>query len=247
MPGGKLQQEVIKANAARVEATPELRAIHEKNMRQAVVLKDEEKADGHLPVEFKNPSIDEFLDKGCIYDAQALYFRHTPIAEIHRITGVPISAIRRFVYADPGGWKIQRELLHSEVKEEIKHTALKALREVTQINLSLIGRALKNFQKDIDSTGLEPTMDQAYMLTDIFSKLHKAKIAEESDDVKELLGTMTPEEALDALTSDPYMKKAIAARVQEQTVPLPDDSFYEVEEKDAESNSDSGSIANPNR
>lgn len=237
----KAEQELLD----KINADPSLRAVHEKNERIAYELKHESEIEKRLPAEFVNQELQEVLTDSSIFDAQALYLRYTSIADISRITGIPIPTIRYYVYKDNDGWKKQRELLHREVKEEVRHNSLKAIREVTQVNLNLISRALKNFQKELDDNQLEPTMDQAYMLSDIFSKLHKAKIAEESDEVKETLGSITPEEVLDALTSDPYLRKAIAAR--ESAVELPSDEFYEVvDEGDRNNDKDTSSLAHPN-
>lgn len=195
--------------------------------------------------EERKAEVAKLLDDSSFSDAYALFLRYTPIAEISRITGITIDVLRYHAFRKEGRWDKDRKQINREIKDEIKNSAVKVLRETTQLSLSLIQRSLAARAKEAND-GMEVGIVEADIIASIFSKIHKAKIIEEAEDEAAKIQSLTPQQILTAITEDPYLKKAIDA--QKSVVTIDDSEYFEVEEENvARPSKDSRSLADPNR
>ena len=146
-----------------------------------------------------------------VYEAQALYMRYAPIAKIAIVTGIDVGTLQGYIYG-PGNWKDQRAALHKEINEELKHNALKQLKRIGATTLDLVESSVVQFQKACQEIGIAPSLEQAFMLTQMYGLIHKAKVTEEgSDDGKSSLA-LAPDDVVRALSNDPYLSHVFDAQ-----------------------------------
>jgi ribosomal protein S19E (S16A) len=161
-----------------------------------------------------------------VYEAQALYMRYAPIAKISLITGIDINTLQSFVYGE-ANWKGQREALHKEINEELKHNALKQLKRIGASTLDLVEDSVSSFRSVCKESGLVPTLEQAFMLTQMYGLIHKAKMSEEGTDDGKASLALAPDEVIKALAADPYLSAVFDGQKQLT-------ASEKIEDKDAE-------------
>lgn len=164
----------------------------------------------------------EELHQGAILDAQALYLRFVPVVEISSETGIPISILRDLVYKK-GGWRAQRDLMHTEVREQAKEQARKKLQKGYRVAIRLLTNGLlayeKRLQRAAEDRGEEEIsvpLEDLNEIGKLLTRLDKAQLnAEDPLDAKRK--SFTPRDLVKAIGADPYLKKSFQSASQDQS------------------------------
>lgn len=178
------------------------------------------------------------LSGASVEDAFAMYMRYVPVAAIIEATGLPKAVIEEHAKR----WRKERTEAHKDIIEGIKKKALAQLVDATGLSLAQIIRGLQGFDETLVREARPPRLDEIAVISQIFNKMHRAKITEEISDPDLQKQALTPQEMMKALGNDPYLLKAIEAHRNGEEV-------YEAEEEEeiGRTNEDSDSLAHPIR
>ena len=168
------------------------------------------------------------------WDAHGLYMSHVSIPRIIALTGMERGELQSLIYG-PEGWKKERDALTREIKEEVKHQTVRVLTEAVGTGITLIRNGLMAFEQKCKEMERAPSLEECDTIAKVFAKLHKAKIIEEDGlDPSKRQKSLSPQELLNALATDAYLKAAII-----DTQAIAQAEFEEVEEESVDDNSDS--------
>lgn len=197
------------------DLTPGQRLIHNKNERKMQELKFEQAVSRQVPRQLLKQAepADQIITISALEEAKELYFRFAPMLKIATATGINIETIRGFVYA-PEGWKKQRDALQKELKEEVRIEVTKRLSKLEGLSMDVLEKGLTNFLKIADEMPLDPNSIEK--IASAMMKINKVKVNEIGDGKEGTKVAMTPQEMLEAIAADPYLRKSIS--VQEVVV-----------------------------
>lgn len=184
--------------------------IHRKNEAKMQELIFEQAAKKQIPsrlLEQSSPA-DQIIAKGALDEARELYFRFAPMAKIASITGIHIETIRGFVYASDG-WKKERDALQKELKEEVRVEVTKRLAKIEAKAMGLLEKGMENLETLIDK-GLPMGPKDLDSIASALMKVNKVKVEEIGDGREGSKVAMNPQEMLQAIASDPYLRKSIS-------------------------------------
>lgn len=192
--------------------TPEQLLTHRKNEAKMQELLLEQAVKDQVPQRLLEPptQADQIIAKGALDEAKELYFRFAPMAKIASVTGIHIETIRGFVYATDG-WKQQRDALQKELKEEVKVEVTKRLAKIEAKAMTLLEKGMENFEQMIDK-GLPMGPKDIESVAGALLKVNKVKIEEIGDGREGSKVAMTPQEMLQAIAADPYLRKSISVQ-----------------------------------
>lgn len=188
------------------------RLIHNKNEKKMQELKFEQAVRNQVPqrvLEQGDPA-DQIIANTAIDDARELYFRFAPMAKIASATGIHIETIRGFVYA-PTGWKKTRDALQKELKEEVRIEVTKRLSKLEGISMDILEKGMTGMLEMMDrGVALDPTSIEK--IASSMMKINKVKVNELGDNKEGTKVAMLPQEMLEAIAADPYLRKSISVQ-----------------------------------
>lgn len=149
----------------------------------------------------------EVLPPSSVAYAQELFMRFTPVVDIARETGLAVTLLRDLIFK-PGGWKNQRTKIHSEVVEQVREKARKRFQKGLGVGIRIIVRALSSYDKNIRTSGIEPSLDDLAKIALIVQRLDKANILMEPEE-KAIRLSLSPLQILTTISKDPFYRKAI--------------------------------------
>ncbi len=188
--------------------------------------------------EVVNPTPDQIdlLPKSCVIEAQQLFMLWTPIIDIARETGIPITLLQQVAY-QKGGWRDQRAQINKEVVEQVRQKARKRFQKALGVSIRMVTNGLLAFEKRLQTNGREMTLEEISDMTLIAQRLDRTNILKEVDE-EDKKKSKTPKDLIKAIANDPYMRKAIMLAGQKESLVL-----SEIEEEIENEVSDS--LANP--
>lgn len=192
--------------------SPGQRLIHKKNEKIMQELRFEQAVRAQVPKHLLNQEepADQIIATTAIDDARELYFRFAPMAKISSATGINIETIRGFVYA-PEGWKKHRDALQKELKEEVRIEVTKRLSKLEGMSMDILEEGmskmlgLMKLGQPLDPKSIE-------QIASAMLKINKVKVAELGDGQERTKVAMTPQEMLEAIAGDPYLRKSISVQ-----------------------------------
>lgn len=190
--------------------TPAQLAVHRKNQAKMQELIVETAARKFIPKELLEDytPADQIVDKSAIDDARELYFRFAPITKIAAATGIHIETLRGFVYA-PEGWKLKRDALQKELTEEVRVEVTKRLAKLEGKSMDILEKGMASLEGLIEK-GMPIAPKDLESVAGALLKINKVKVNELGDGREGSKVAMTPQEVLEIIASDPYLRKSIS-------------------------------------
>jgi hypothetical protein len=194
------------------DLTPEQLITHRKNEAKMQELMFAQAVKEQVPRHLLNQSspADQIIAKGALDEARELYFRYAPMSKIASVTGIHIETIRAFVYS-ADGWKKERDSLQKELKEEVRVEVTKRLAKIEGKAMTLLEKGMDSFEKMIDQ-GIPMGSKDLDSVAGALLKVNKVKIEEIGDGKDGTRVAMTPQEMLQAIAADPYLRKSISVQ-----------------------------------